>query len=216
MHIKTILLFASMALASVVFAAPASAVTSELYDVKDGKTVNNTEVEVHLTGQASFSTLGSGIECTVHSTLKNTNGTTGDITKFEITTSTCHGFGSPFGNCVVNTDEVKNLPWLVHIVGHDFTITNVTIHGTLKNTPGKACAITENLLTFAEITGTPVVNGEGGITAVKLSGAGTAKTNIGTFAVGAAGTLEVVGEVTEAGKTINKLASGTYGIETVP
>src|SRR5262249_39838850 len=96
MSMKRVLLFASMALAAMAFAIPAVASAARIYDSKNNTTLTTAKT-IKASGQARFQALGSGVECTVDTAITtNGNGTTANVTKFEITTSTCAGFGFPY------------------------------------------------------------------------------------------------------------------------
>lgn len=161
-----------------------------LQDVTTGVTVGK-GTTIDLTGEAQFTSLGTGIICSVHASIETTDETaeTG-VGNIEVTTETCEGFGFLYQGCQVTEDEVAQYHFDVNLT--DFVATNVEASTTLVNCES-GLAFTD--ITFESITVTPDAFGEhGGITEVELSGEGEAHADPGTLGIEAHGILEVLGE----------------------
>lgn len=189
MSIKKMMLLAGMAMAVVAFAAPAMAVANEMTD--EGTPVA-AGTEAQLSGTAKFTSIiffvESGIECNVHATLTAETAETGQ-TEFEITTSSCKGFGFLNG-CEVVADELTGNPWETHVSSSNtLTVTDVTIHSTQDS----ECAMENIFLQFGEVTAT--VDDPASISSVTLSGTGMANelsaTASGELSVTPANTYEI-------------------------
>jgi hypothetical protein len=118
--------------------------------------------KLHAVGWARFQSGGSGIICHVTGTAEaiGLGGTTGNVTAFVITTSSCHGFGVAYQSCTVTADSVNNLPYPVTVTPNDFDVTdNIEITATLGATPFKTCNFSFTDLFFEEITLVPLATG---------------------------------------------------------
>lgn len=186
MSIKKALLLASMALAAIAFAAPASAFgQGEIVDVTNEKTITS-GTEIDLAGEAEFTSLGTGIFCDVEATVTADTATTG-TTDFTINTPSCEGFGFLYQGCDVVGDVTSE--YHVDVETTDFTVTNAEIFSDLENCES---GLTFTDLTFESVTITPDTYGpHGGITTVELSGEGEAHADPGTLGVEAHGTLHL-------------------------
>jgi hypothetical protein len=166
---------------------------------------------VHLVGWARFQTGGSGIICHVTGTYEvtGTEGKTGDVKSFVLTTSTCEGFGVAYANCTVTADSVNGLPYHATATPTDLDVTgNIEITSSLSATPGKTCNFTFTNLFFEELTIAPlgtgtktvtntsntlgkVVGANTPIAGVAIEGEGEAENNTATFPIAAEGELEL-------------------------
>ncbi len=181
MNVKKMLLLASMALASMAFALPA---TASAFELEGEGEIPHTEIA--LTGTIETDSLGRGIKCTVHATL-TTEGpaATTFITKFEITTNTCAGFGDTYNGCTVGADQVTNLPWGVDIDATALTFKKLTYDMTLGN-----CGTMKTYdVTTTVVTATADNKNE--IHSFALSGTATVDTDVGTVNAAVKGSLEV-------------------------
>lgn len=185
MSIKKMLLLASMALAAIAFAAPATASAEWTHE---GEPIGD-KANISLSGTVGFAGAGgAAFECVVHSSVTLEPGTTGTVKSFQITTNTCKGTG-PLENCVLANDTVIGLPWVVHTNGTAMTITDVTItNHYVDNTP--ACPVHTTVLHFASATATP--DSTSAMSSVTVSGTATSgAVAFGSFAVTPAGTYGI-------------------------
>ncbi len=176
MCIKKILLLASMAVVVVALAAPTMASAAELTIRDNGKPLDDHSIK--FTGQVEFTSLGTGFNCTVHTTLTVSNDEN-YITEFEITTKTCEFYGFLYERCEFEEkagDTVTKLPWLIDITGADTLTLTGSIGGgpgiidmRLQGKPGKECFTTNHNLTISDIT-IDVETVEGFIDALQLTG----------------------------------------------
>jgi hypothetical protein len=149
MTFKKMLLVASMALAAIAFAAPASASALEWTD--EGEPYAG-EASDTLSGKLSFGNPAAGqskFGCTVHAGVSGEGGSsTGTLTSFNVTTSTCAGEGA-FATCKLKEDSTTGLPAVVHITGtNTLTITGpIVIHNHYEG-----CGITKSTLTISDAT----------------------------------------------------------------
>jgi hypothetical protein len=196
MSIKKALLFAAMALSAVAAIAPASAFAEGNGVLTDppGTIVVGAKT-ISLTGVAKFNTLGSGIECTVHSTATYDGDSTGEV-HFEVTITTCKGFGATFTGCgvsaITNTPAGKtDFTWESHLTKTPMgvLVTNPVISSTLKNC-GSDTTVT---ISFPKGVKALPTGGKQPIESVTLSSTGgTASVNGGANLPNVAeGTLEV-------------------------
>jgi hypothetical protein len=198
---RSLLLSLTAAIAMLAFASSALAGTGALVHDSTGEFIPN-GTEITTEGNAKFETLGTGIECTTATgTLKVTNsvGSTGQITKFAPTTSTCNGFGSIFKGCKLTADTVEGLPYHVTATDNKLDVTGeIVITGTTSNCTNSK--ITSVNLFFSSVTlepmntsGNTAATGET-ISAVELHGEGIAKTNVPSeLSVEAGGVLQILG-----------------------
>lgn len=180
MSLKKILTLASMALAAVALAVPATAsAVPKVVDIGTGKDIA-VGAQSHFQGTAKFESLGTGVSCTIAtSTLTATSTTTGTATFEAPDVTKCTGFGFTFAGCVAKEVKMTNGPFVVHtMTPHDFTVTNVEIF-TQFVTDAAKCAHHAVELTFPEMTIAPTP-GEAASTftthikSATVTGAGTA------------------------------------------
>jgi hypothetical protein len=150
MAFKKMLLVASMALAAIAFSVPASA--SALDWTHEGGPFSGTRSD-GLTGKLSFGNPALGqnkFGCIVHISLTANGGsTTGSITSFDHTTSTCTGEGS-FAGCEVVDDQTTGLPEVVHTTAtNSLTVTGPIIFHTVFD---DNCPIVKSTLTVSEFS----------------------------------------------------------------
>jgi hypothetical protein len=184
MGMTKILLLGAIAIATLV--APASAAATLI--VADAETGNGIEAgkEISLAGNFKFDVEGVGIECEAQATLESTTATGLDLTKFEIDTESCQGFGFHMVKCVVTKDTVSSLPWQTHIASSkSFGIADLTIETT-----NDTCLLTEVALHAVEVTAT--VDDASEISSLSLSGEATLEDNLGTDTAVISGELEVL------------------------
>jgi hypothetical protein len=145
--LKKMMLLASMALAAVAFAVPASASAHEWTHEGAGFAGN---LEVGLNGFAAFGGPGENFGCATHADATLEGGTTtGEITAFNINTAACAAEGN-FVGCELESATAEGLPWTIHITAETkITITNAVIHNHFK--PG-TCFATTIQLTFPDVT----------------------------------------------------------------
>ncbi len=210
MSIKKILLLFTMALAMAAFASPHAALAAEPIISDEGEFVEEDSIE--LTGDVEFSSLGTGIKCTVHATLKIL-GIENYISKFDITTKTCVFYGILFGRCKFEekqADTVTKLLWYVDITGEDtLTITGHASEGPgiidtkLENRkPGEICFTTKSDITVKDIT-MDVETVGGFIDAFKLTGEVKADDDVGEMGLVVSGTFGIGEEDTETFQIID-------------
>jgi hypothetical protein len=176
MSIKKMALLASMALALVAFAAPATA--SALEWKHEGKKLA-ANASISFTGPVGFTSAFGNVSCeTAHGTGVIKPGTTGTITAFDGTN--CKGSGLLTG-CTVD-DTALGLPWVTHITGaKTFSITGVKIKNVFTDDP--FCVVDETTL---EGSITATVDNAAAISSATLSG--TLNSSLGTVNVN--GTLQ--------------------------
>ncbi len=196
MSIGKILLLAGMVLTVGALAVPSAAsANGRVIETATGAPIGKGD-KIEFIGELAVQNLSTGIACPVVMTVESDSSTVLTVTKFEIKTAGCLGFGSLFENCVMKSDTVKGLNWEVLVKTSDFTATDVTIDSELEKCKG---TVTTNDLTFPSLTATPLNTAGGtaknkeGIAAIELSGQGTDKTNLGNLTVQATGTLVVAG-----------------------
>lgn len=207
---KKILLFGSMALAALAFAAPAMATTEAFWTM--GGATETAAQTVELKGKAKFNTLGTGIECEVIAKVTANEGgvhsSTGHV-HFKVVTSTCAGFGGTYGGCKVSqitgTNAAGELEFLYHLTNtsgaRTIVVTAVSITSDLTN-----CTHTEHTsvrITFTTVVATPTPNATA-IQSVDLSSTG-GKAFVNGGGLGLA-------NVAEGTLTVQGAANGTYGI----
>jgi hypothetical protein len=204
MSVKRILLFAAMTLGLITSVGPATASATEygLYHVGVGTLSKHTEIP--LTGKVKFKTMSTGMECQVDATITTQTGVSANtkLSKYEITTSTCAGFGSLYEGCEMSKDTITGLSWSSEVKEKSLNVLEVEVDTKNKAKAGKECFPTTTNLNFSTLTLTP--NAAGKIETLTVSGTGTAETNVGNLSISAEGTLEVTGA-----------SKGTYGIETI-
>lgn len=168
METRKILLLSSMVLAVAAFAVPSSAMATDTL-LDNGKTVNDKVIE--LTGPVGLSSLGGGMECTVHQTL-TINGVTLRLTSMIITTSTCVGLGGLAG-CRVTSDTVTGMPWVVDVKTSPSRLVATTwqVDYSISAIPGKVCQPKSLVLSVGEVTMTP--DNANAIKSVGISGEGS-------------------------------------------
>jgi hypothetical protein len=106
---------------------------------------------VSFAGKASFVGELGGISCTSSTASATlTPGTTGDVTAFGATPSSCKGSGG-LAFCTVVSVTSTNLPWTAHTNGSTIAITGVHIDNTYS---GAFCPYHEITLQ-GEVTATP-------------------------------------------------------------
>jgi hypothetical protein len=192
--LKKMMLLASLALAVVAFAAPASA--SAQGTLFDGTTPIPTgnHITLETTGVISFDVpeLASSFGCNSHPkvTLVSGHPSTGTVEAFNITTSECAGTGLLEG-CVLANDTT-NKP-AVDVSATVLTITNIEIN----NVFAEGCIVPGSKLTFPAVVATP--DNTKSISSVKVSGNGV--DDVTGLLIEATGTLNIAGG-----------AAGTYGI----
>jgi hypothetical protein len=202
---KSLLTLAVTALALMGFASSAMAATDGVVRDTNGSIIAN-GATLHAVGFAKFSASVGSYECHVTGTLKatGTTGSTGEVvagTGFTVPDKTkCTGTGFLAG-CLLASQVTKNLPY--HVTA---TLTDLDVTGSIVLVNHYAsCIITEQTLTFGEITLTPLktgsetVTGTGGklggtalgdeIAGVEISGGGTVQP--GGLTVTASGKLEL-------------------------
>ncbi len=188
---KKILMLASMALALVAVAAPASALavwTHENNPIEE----NATET---ITGKASFNVpaSGAGAEAELTAEVELEAGTTTGTVK-SISAHGCVGTGTLLGTTCTSTFE--GLPWTVHAISNDtLQITNIKIHNhyyalNKAHTPENVVAtstLTGNVLATTDTAnkiGTLTLSGQGtivnGVALAEVSGDMTAH-NFNTY-----------------------------------
>ncbi|HWM63895.1 MAG TPA: hypothetical protein VNP96_07905 [Solirubrobacterales bacterium] len=156
MNLKRIMLVASMALALVAVAAPASASANWL---KHHKPITQNE-HIEVEGVLGFAIPGvASYRCEIDITATLFAGTTtGEIDTFDITTNKCVGEGG-LQACTLKGDHTFDLPWEMHVETNeagepDITITDVTITNTYNdNTPN--CPVHDSTVIFPAVTATP-------------------------------------------------------------
>lgn len=209
MSIKKILLLASMALAALAFAIPATAMAEEFEEEHwtMGESIEEAEQTVNLTGNLRASTaLGSGINCTIHTkvTLNAER-----LAHVNITKKTCTGFGT-FNGCTVeqvtNTNEGETLTFEYHLAKTKKTGTIHIIVTSVEVTYDMNANCDNKNIKTPVIYKTPRLiltpNNPKAISSVSESAEeDTAEFNGLEFPVETSGELEVEGE-----------ANGTYGI----
>ena len=168
MRIKKMLLLASMALAAMAVAIPAAASAEPALWTHEHKVLTSGTPSSPYEGFAKFEIPGVfsfGCEITVR--LQAEPGTTGTVTEFKVTTTTCKGTGAAAA-CELGGDHPENLPWTVHTTTHDLEITDVTILNTYKAGCGLGAQTT---LHFPKITAE--IDNATTIHSVTLSGVAT-------------------------------------------
>lgn len=203
MSIKKALLLASMALAAVAFAAPATASAEENFWLHEGNTEEAAQTVV-AEGEAKFNTLGTGIACDSRATItanESGHSSTG-IVHFTVILPTCEGFGETFEGCKVEeikeTGEDDYLSFIYHLTNGKIVVTNAAIDSVLD----EGCSDSTVKITFPTVTATP--DNSGSISSATLSSeGGKAFVNGSPFGFPnvAEGTLAVQGG-----------DAGTYGI----
>jgi hypothetical protein len=182
-------------------AMPATALADgALEDVTTGKTVDK-GVKFSYSGGIEFTNGASGISCGVHMTFTTKLADEFEVSKFELTTATCSGFGALYNGCKVKSDK-STLPWttgrysateLIFYLFPDLELENCPMGQTFLKIEGPS------------VTGKPGTGTKGGITSLTLSGSGEAEDNAGEFKVGVKGSLSMGEE-----------NSDTYRIEDLP
>lgn len=186
MSIRKMVLLACAAVATVAFAVPAAASAVEWTKETSPLTQNE---NAEFTGTAGFETPGvGGVECVVHVPVTLEPGSTGTVDDFEITTSTCEGFGI-FADCELVDHELTGMPWIMHATvqedgTRDVDITNIVIHNEFD----PECEIQNVTLTFGSVTATP--DKADPISHITLSGTGEAHALGLTLEAKVTGTLE--------------------------
>jgi hypothetical protein len=188
MNIRKLQIFVGSVVLALVAPATASAFT-----IKDGgKTLEG--VNIPLTGKLKVQALGSGIECTVDTTI-SVNVDTVDVTAFNLTTSTCVSFGTLYQNCEIASDEAT-VPWSVTVNENGLEVPFGSVDITLKPKPGKTCFTKKNDVTL-EKAGFYWINDQGKTkppyTDIEYLAAATVDTDSGKSAAVAEGTFEFVG-----------------------
>lgn len=190
MTIRKLQILVGVGSAMLAFVAPA---TASAFTIKDsGKTLEG--VSIPLTGKLKVQALGSGIECTVDTTL-TVNVDTVDVTEVSFTTKTCVSFGTPYKDCEIASDE-STVPWSVTVTEKGLEVPFGAIDITLKPKPGKSCFTEKNNLTL-ENAGFYWINDQAKTkppyTDIEYIAAATVDTNLGKSATVAEGTFEFVG-----------------------
>jgi hypothetical protein len=148
---KRMMLLATMALAVMAAAAPASA----LANWNDGGVAITANKTIGFAGSATFTSSLGGISCsegTASATIEP--GTTGAITAFSAdnanTKCTTSGL---LASCKVKANGVtaEGLPWIIHDTGTDITITGVKITTDLEG----SCGVSSVTIGPGTVTGTP-------------------------------------------------------------
>jgi hypothetical protein len=167
------LLLAGMIVAIVGLAVPALALAAVWKD----KGVTLTKfAEIKLTGGELFETTsGNGMSCEVLATLTTEGGSTGKITKYEITKCPT-GFGS-YAKCELATAEAKG-PWNVTVNASDLTITNLRTKRTFKGAECKAGELDKTITSTLVTLNTPAA-----ISEMEFTGSATEYKIIGSFKV---------------------------------
>src|ERR1700733_13871723 len=130
MNIKKMLLVGAAVLALAAVAVPVSLATTGHW--KDGGAEVKTKFELSLTGAETFEIpTESGMDCEVHAVLTSEGGTSAKITKWEIKTAGCKGFGS-FASCTLSSTTINGLPWTVDVNTTNLTVTGVSITRVFK------------------------------------------------------------------------------------
>ena len=161
MTIKKMLLLASMALAAVAFAAPATASAVDVWTA-DGDTLGpGNEATAGFEGFINFTTpppavpVHSSFGCQVTVAIKAVGEAGGTVESFNPTTDTCQGTGI-FVNCKLKEDT-SNPPWNISIASTPGTVSGpITIHYIYQD-----CPVTTSHIVFASISVAPnVINGD--------------------------------------------------------
>lgn len=179
--------FLAMALALVVFAAPASATAAEWIHTEEGPVTEGSE---GFSGFVEFyaPSVASGIGCVVHTQLEITGASSAEVTGFEITTTTCEGKGLLTG-CKVGGHGVS-LPIPVDVAASSLTLTGYGVGlgfggGCLVETIGFAIPEETAIPDNTEAIGSLAVSGTGVAGALLVTVSGTlAADNPGTYGIG--------------------------------
>jgi len=151
---------------------------------KDKGTNVSSKIEITFTGSSLIEGLGGTIGCAVHATIVTSGGSTGTVTKYELTNCVT---GGAFKSCKVNAANAKALPWTVDVNTLDLTWTTSSVHYLLN----ASCSTSEIELIVASTTVT--LFAPSAITEIEFSK-----------------TSAVFSEV--ASLTVDSPNSGTYGI----
>ena len=177
-----VILLAVMAVATM--ATPISASAAEW--THEGEPLEE-KASVELTGNMGFTITGiASYECITHMSATLEPGSTGTITKFETTATTCKGSGA-LANCKAIGTHVLGLSWSKHAqLGPSLlNLTDVTYTITYEKTP--QCPIADATRYVGSIIGVP----DGTVTVRTLSLSGTGTDGSEYF-----GTLSVLPEAT--------------------
>ncbi|HET8862223.1 MAG TPA: S8 family serine peptidase [Solirubrobacterales bacterium] len=68
---------------------------------------------IRFSGDMSFDSMGTGLDCTVDASLATAGGSTGEITAFDV--DSCEGFGFLFEACELSEAKANDLPWAVEV-----------------------------------------------------------------------------------------------------
>lgn len=187
---KKMMLLASMALAAVAFAVPASASAFEWTD--EGAPVEG-EAPTTASGFLSFGNPAPGqnkFGCVVDVGITAEEAGAGKLTEFSPTTSTCKGEGPAFAKCSLKEDSITGLPATVTITGTN----TLTINGTLvlhNVYSGPECPVEKSTLTVSDAT---ITLENSNLTKMTLSGFGEAHTTVGGVTTSA--TVALFGSLT--------------------
>jgi hypothetical protein len=116
---KSLIAIAAMALSLMGFASTATASTGVIRHVTAPNGIIPANTELHAVGWAKFSSSFGNFECHVTSNIKavGANGTTGEVTSFNIpNTANCTGGGALAG-CTLTSHTPTNLPWHATVTG---------------------------------------------------------------------------------------------------
>jgi hypothetical protein len=143
-HKRLLLVGMIVAVTALTGAASASAAVWKDAGVNVGSAIS-----IGLSGGEVFESGTSGMSCGVKATLTTSGGSTGTITKWEIT-SCAGGFGE-LAKCEILASEPKTLPWTVDVNTTDISVTNMRTRHSFK----AGCPIKELDKTIANMTMTP-------------------------------------------------------------
>jgi hypothetical protein len=192
--LKKVVLLASVALATVGLAIPASASAAGTLFHKGVFVPVGNHVTIPFTGEISFDypAIASSFGCVSHPqfTLESGHPSIGEVTKFELTTAKCEGTGLLKGCELV--EDATNKPE-IDVGANDMTITEAEFFLVFN----AACIVPAAEFTFQEVTATP--NNRQAIASVTLTGTGV--DDVTALEVLITGTPNVAGGL-----------AGTYGI----
>jgi len=197
--LKKMMLFASMALAAIAFAVPATA--SALEWTHEGAKFAGT-AEDTLSGKISFGNPEAGktkFGCIAHAGVSANGGLpTGSVTSFTPTTETCEGEGL-FAGCELVSDSTTGLPAGISITGtNTLTLSNATI--VIHNEYNAACPVAKSTLTVSHLTmtGTNSI-----LTDVTVSGLATSHVTLRVGGLQPPATVAVFGTLGTATDTLS-------------
>lgn len=180
MSIKKILLLASMAVAAIAFAAPASASAEWTFtDFRDNEhkhVETNQHFEQAFEGFLGFSTVVGTYQCEVTVKVTTTGPNSAKVKEFNVTTPTCEGTGF-FAGCELANDSnnLGETTWTINLTTSD-GVMHVKRHAgdlTIFNEYKEGCFFETSHLEFGEVTLTPTLDGEGTFSKLTLSGTDT-------------------------------------------